>query len=262
MRGNYAVLITGLLIICCLGQFSEARGRAGGSRGGSSYRSSSYRSSSYRSSSYRSSGYSGAGASRTVPSARYARVYRGYTGYYAYYYGMYFAYARSSVYMNRRAPCGEVEVCANYEANENGTTLGVFTCPFDFEPDEFTACCGDSYAEYCCKKGLSGHYSAIGCCLNAKQKSNSGRVGHTSNVSTTNVPMQQHQPRLPLPPRRNYTSSGSNPPPPYAYAMTGYSNGATEPLPPPYVLQPLQPYDQSKAFPENQPVRPTPQVAR
>ena len=46
----------------------------------------------------------------------------------------------------------DTNVCVNYEANENGTVMGVFTCPLEIEPTEFIYCCGDKYAEYCCKK--------------------------------------------------------------------------------------------------------------
>ena len=57
--------------------------------------------------------------------------------------------------LNARIGFADVNVCVNYEANDNETTMGIFTCPLDFEPQDFTACCGESYAEYCCKKSLS-----------------------------------------------------------------------------------------------------------
>lgn len=42
-------------------------------------------------------------------------------------------------------------MCVNYDANENGTVMGVFTCPLEFEPNKFVACCGEEYAEFCCE---------------------------------------------------------------------------------------------------------------
>ncbi len=45
----------------------------------------------------------------------------------------------------------EISVCVNYEANENGTVMGIFMCPLEFEPDRFVACCGDDYTEFCCE---------------------------------------------------------------------------------------------------------------
>ena len=42
-------------------------------------------------------------------------------------------------------------LCENYEADVNKTAIGWFKCPFPFEPNSYTLCCGDRYAEFCCK---------------------------------------------------------------------------------------------------------------
>ena len=43
-----------------------------------------------------------------------------------------------------------VTVCQNFVLNNNFTYLGYFVCPLDIEPEDYTACCGDSDAQYCC----------------------------------------------------------------------------------------------------------------
>ena len=44
-----------------------------------------------------------------------------------------------------------VTVCKNFVSNSNGTYIGFFTCPMEIEPDDYTACCGNSDAQYCCQ---------------------------------------------------------------------------------------------------------------
>ena len=44
-----------------------------------------------------------------------------------------------------------VTVCLNTVVGDNGTMLGYFMCPFYNEPNDYTYCCGQSDAQYCCR---------------------------------------------------------------------------------------------------------------
>ncbi|ELU11219.1 hypothetical protein CAPTEDRAFT_212842 [Capitella teleta] len=77
-------------------------------------------------------------------------------GYYKTFYDKYYEYAASQEYLNRTEPSGDVYVCLNYDVqDENGTILGIFTCPLPFEPKYHEFCCGPTYAEFCCTQHTS-----------------------------------------------------------------------------------------------------------
>ncbi|XP_013399202.1 uncharacterized protein LOC106165536 isoform X2 [Lingula anatina] len=134
-------LRTGILLTILLVCVFDTEARRGG---GSSYRAS------YRSSSYRS--YYSSYSYRSYVAVRYTRAYTYWAPTYLYYYyhNLYFyhsaAYSRSTSLTSSTAG-----VCKNYEANSNGSYMGLFTCPLSFEPADFTSCCGEENSEYCCR---------------------------------------------------------------------------------------------------------------
>jgi len=131
-----------------------------GSRSGIS-RSSSSRS--YYRSSYTGSFRSGSRYTsvyiQTVPSVRYSTLYTAaYLGSYHRYYPYYYSYGptyRSNHYTYRN----DDKLCANYETNISSNsiqeTMGIFKCPLSFVPSNFTECCGEDYAEFCCEPSAS-----------------------------------------------------------------------------------------------------------
>ncbi|KAK2151363.1 hypothetical protein LSH36_366g05013 [Paralvinella palmiformis] len=84
-----------------------------------------------------------------VPDVRYARTYMFYRGPYTSYINTYYSMASSDTYKNRFVP-SDALVCTNYDANNRGDVMGIFSCPNAWEPRNFTYCCGQDYAEFCC----------------------------------------------------------------------------------------------------------------
>ena len=71
--------------------------------------------------------------------------------YFESYYAQYHDFIGSNEHIAmQREITADAKVCVNYAEVKNNTHIGLITCPLPFELSDFTSCCGESYAEFCC----------------------------------------------------------------------------------------------------------------